>query len=229
MKKTNPPIYQAMLELPLIKGVSLTRITEIVGRYRLNFIKYQPGDVIVHAGTPCSELRFVLSGAARLSVSDPDGDISIEQTLTAPDVIAPDRLFGRTTVYPCTAKAISTTGIMEIPKEEFRKMLASDSVILYNYLNALSSASQRVPQWLSARTIGSPAQKIAYYVSTMSQPGSTDITVKSSTSDLHTLFGISLSAWRNAMDRLQAAGLVTDISATGFRVPSRAPLAAMLM
>ncbi|MDE6535957.1 MAG: Crp/Fnr family transcriptional regulator [Muribaculaceae bacterium] len=228
MKKHDSPIYRTILDLPLIKGASSTRLTEIAGKYKLHFLKFQPGQTIVSAGTPCEELKFVLSGAVRLTSTDPDGMMTVSQTLTAPQVIAPDHLFGRLTQYPATVQAVDTTGIMEISKEEYRRMLSADTVFLFNYLNSVCTTSQRGPRWLTALTSGNPTQRIAYWISSLTQQGSTDIEIRSDKTDLHTIFGISAAVWRTATSHLSAAGIITDLTPRSMCVPSRAPLAALL-
>ncbi|MDE6427691.1 MAG: Crp/Fnr family transcriptional regulator [Muribaculaceae bacterium] len=228
MKKHDSPIYRTILDLPLIKGASSARLTEIAGKYKLHFLKFQPGQTIVTAGTPCDELKFVLTGVVRLTITDPDGLLTVSQTLTAPQVIAPDHLFGRLTQYPATVQAVETTGIMEISKEEYRRMLSSDTVFLFNYLNSVCTTSQRGPRWLTALTSGSPIQRIAYWISSLTQQGSTNIEIRAEKTDLHTVFGIPAPAWRSATNHLSSAGLIKDVTPHSFHVPSRAPLAALL-
>lgn len=228
MKKHDSPIYRTILDLPLIKGASTTRLTEIAGKYKLNFLKFQPGQTIVTAGTPCEELKFVLSGAVRLTNSDPDGLLTVSQTLTAPQVIAPDHLFGRLTQYPATVQAVQTTGIMEISKEEYRRMLAADTVFLFNYLNSICTTSQRGPRWLAALTAGNATQRIAYWISSLTQQGSTDIQITSSKTDLHTIFGIPAPAWRTATATLAAANLISLPTPRTLLAPARTPLASLL-
>lgn len=228
MKTTDSPIYQTILDLPLIKGVSVARLTEIAGRYKLNFVKYAPGDVLITAGDSCECLKFILSGSVRMTISDSESLLVVEQTLTAPQVIAPDYLFGRLTEYPCTVVAEGSVGIMEISKEEYRKMLASDSVFLFNYLNAICSRSQRGVRGLIALLSGSTTERIAYWVNTLTQLGSTGIRVSSSRSDLNSLLGIPAASWRAAMEKLQSSGIITDVTPRGFSVVSRAALVALL-
>ncbi|MDE6145007.1 MAG: Crp/Fnr family transcriptional regulator [Muribaculaceae bacterium] len=228
MQQQESPIYQTILDLPLIKGVSAARLTEIAGRYKLNFKKYAPGSVIINVGDRCECLKFVLSGSVSMAIADADETLVIQQTLTAPQVIAPDYLFGRLTEYPCSVKAESSVGIMEISKEEYRKMLASDSVFLFNYLNAVCSRSQRGVRGLLALISGSAVERIAYWISTLTQFGATDIRVTSERADLNTLLGISASAWRGAMERMRSAGIIVDVTPRSFSVTSRAALAALL-
>ncbi len=224
MKKTDSPIYQTILDLPLIKGVSASRLTEIAGRYKLNFVKYAPGDILITEGEQCESIKFILSGSVLTRITAPDGAICVEQTLTAPQVIAPDYLFGRITEYPGNAEAMTAVGIMEISKEEYRKMLASDSIFLFNYLNAVCARSQRGARGLIALASAGAIERIAYWVICLTQVGSTDIRISSATTDLHSIIGIPLPSWRTAMKRLTESGIITEDSPRCFTVNSRTAL-----
>lgn len=221
-------IFDSLLQLPLIKGVSRVRLQEIAGRMKLHFVKVRKGGEIAAPGQQCVDLKFLLSGSVRLILTDGDGDFEVAQTLSAPQVIAPDSLFGLNTTYPCRVEALTDTGIMEISKEDYRRMLAMDPVFLFNYLNTTCSSSQRSQRGLLSIVAGSAAERLAYWVITLTQPGSTDISLSSSSRDLHTLLGISASAMRSATDKMAAAGIIDHVSARALHVSSRSALAAIL-
>lgn len=42
-------MYENLMTLPLFKGVSYARLSEIVGNTRLAFLKYLPGEAILEA------------------------------------------------------------------------------------------------------------------------------------------------------------------------------------
>ena len=221
MKQTDSPIYQTILDLPLIKGVSATRLTEIAGRYKLNFVKYSPGDTIIHNGEQCESIKFILSGSVRTKICATDNALCVEQTLIAPQVIAPDYLFGRITAYPGTAQAQTTVGIMEISKEEYRKMLASDSIFLFNYLNAVCARAQRGVRGLIALASSGSVERIAYWVVSLTQLGATEIRLSSATAALNDIIGIPLPSWRAAMKQLTDSGIIAEESPQSFTVNSR--------
>ncbi len=124
-------MYDILLELPLFKGASYNRISEIVGKAKFHFLKYLPNEKIIEAGEPCTHLKFVISGSVRVIAANPDGRFKVSQTLVAPDVIAPDFLFGRATRYPVTAIANETAGLVQIGKQDFIDILNSDPVFLH--------------------------------------------------------------------------------------------------
>ena len=51
-------------------------------------------------GDACTHIKFVVSGKVRVEMPCAHLRVTIEQTLTTPNVLAPEYLFGRETVYP---------------------------------------------------------------------------------------------------------------------------------
>lgn len=233
MKDTNNQqcdggMFASIASLPLLKGVSLQRISDIVGGMKLHFFRASAGETFVHAGDACQSLIFVLSGSVRLEVAHgTDGStFTVGQTLSAPQVIAPDNLFGLFTAYPCGVTALEPVGLMEITKEDYRRMLTLDPVFLFNYLNTVCAASQRSQSGLLAIAGGSAQERIAYWVSTLSQPGATDIEIRSTHREIHHLMGMSSAALRTAVEKL--APMLELPDACTLRAPSRAPLRSLL-
>ncbi len=130
-------IYSLLQQLPIMRGATIARLREVAGRLRLNFRKAQPGEAVVSAGSHAEALVCTLSGRTETVRSGK------AQALEGPQMLFPEALFGLDTRYPQTVTATTEVSILEIPKDDFRKMLAMDSVFLYNYLNAVCTRAQR--------------------------------------------------------------------------------------
>ncbi|MDE6509434.1 MAG: Crp/Fnr family transcriptional regulator, partial [Muribaculaceae bacterium] len=65
-KDNEGSIFTILRELPLIKGVSQTRLQQVAGHVPLHFIKYADGDEIAVAGQECTHLKFIVSGSVRV-------------------------------------------------------------------------------------------------------------------------------------------------------------------
>ena len=131
-------IYSLLQQLPIMRGASVARIREVAGRLRLNFRKAFPGDAVITAGSQAEALVCTLSGSAEIS-----GHGAKAAVLEGPQMLFPEALFGLDTRFPQTVTATTEVSILEISKDDFRKMLAMDSVFLYNYLNAVCTRAQR--------------------------------------------------------------------------------------
>ena len=93
-------MYEILMGLPLFKGVSHEKISELVGMAKFHFLKYLPNEIILNAGDQCTHIKFIISGKARLTIANSDDRFKVSQTLEAPNVIAPEFLFGRAPFYP---------------------------------------------------------------------------------------------------------------------------------
>jgi len=220
-------MYEILMELPLFKGIGFEKMSEAIGNNKFHFLKFLDGETIVSAGDPCTHIRFIISGAARLTTVNSDSRMRISQTLNAPEVIAPDSLFGRFTTYPATAVAIDKTSILQLSKNDYLNILNSDNVFLINFLNTLSVNAQKSVIGVLALTNGSLEERIAFWIIALTQRGSTDITLQCKQRDFYSMFGVQRSSFMNTLDSMKARGLL-DYDQREIRIHSRPALIDLL-
>lgn len=221
-------MYESLMALPLFKGISYKRVTEMVGNTKLAFMKYLDGERIFEAGMKCERIKLLLSGRVRLTMSGGSKRVSVEQTLTSPAILQPDYLFGRNTNYVVSATAIDTVSIIEIEKSAILQLLRDDEVILFNFLNILSTDAQKSTDGMMAVISGSIEERIAFWLISMTQMGSDDIVLKARARDLYTVFGVARSSFIAALDNLVDQGIITYTS-NEIRVVSRKMLRSLLL
>lgn len=220
-------MFDILMGLPLFRGVSHERMSKTVGDTKLHFLKYLPGETIFQAGQMCSSVAFIISGTVRIHITNPDGRFSVSQSLMAQDVIAPDFLFGKITNYPGDVSAVDTVSMLLISKTDYIKILHSDNVFLFNYLNLLSMNAQKAVEGILAVSTGDIAERIAFWISALTQPRSFDIRLECKQRDLVGLFGVQRSAMRAALDELKDKGII-DFSLYGIDVKDRRALLGLL-
>ena len=201
-------MFEILMELPLFRGVSRERIARTAGEAKFNFLKYPEGETIVSAGTPCRHITFVISGSVRSTIVNANGRFSVAQTLKAPAVISPDFLFGRATEFPGTVTALEPTGILQISKADYMKILYSDEVFMFNFLNTLSVNAQKSIKGIMSLTNGGIDERIAFWIIALTQPGSTDICLSCRRRDLCSLFGVQRSVFDAALEKMRDDGLI---------------------
>lgn len=221
-------MYETILSLPLFSGVSYNKISEIVGGTKFHFLKYSPGNDIATAGEQCTHVKFLISGKVRMTIENADQRFRITQTIIAPDVLAPDFLFGRATVYPGTITAIDNVGILQIEKNDYIEILHSDPVFLYNFLNMLSRSAQKSVDGVLAVTTGSLEQRVAFWIVALTQPGSTDIRLECRHRDLYSLFGVQRSIFMSTLNSMKERGIL-DYATNRIDVLSRPALVDLLL
>lgn len=201
-------IYDLLLSLPLMQGVSKTKILEVVGKTKFHFLKYFPGEIISEAGDPCKHVRFLISGSVRSSVTNPEMKFKVSQTLTAPAMLSPEYLFGLHPFTPARVVAKDPTGILQIDKNDYLKMLNSDPAFLFNFLNVLSTSAQRSVEGLLALTSGNLEERIAYWIASLSQAEGSDIVLSCSHRDLYSIFGVQRSSLLSTLDSMKERGII---------------------
>lgn len=195
-------MYEQLMQLPLFQGVSADSITLLVEKLPFHFLKYRNGEQILAAGDACTHIRFIVSGKVRLETPCAHLKVSLSQTLSTPNVLAPEYLFGRETVYPYAAFADGPCGILQLRKSDYIKMINSDKVFLFNILNYLSSGSQRgMASALSIRD-GSVAERLAILVDMLIAPGAADISLRYKQKDLCTLLSTQRTTLVSSLDKL---------------------------
>ena len=202
-------MFDLLMELPLFRGVSHDTMKNIVGMAKFHFLKYLPGETVVEAGSPCTHIKFIISGSVRSKIVNPDSRFKVSQTLVAPDIISADYLFGRATDYPCTVTAIEPTGILQIAKNDYIKILKSDEVFMFNYLNLLSMNAQKSVSGVLALTTGSIEERIAFWIVALTQPSGRDISLECRQRDLYSFFGVQRGSFIATLDNMKKLGLLT--------------------
>ncbi|MDE6277882.1 MAG: Crp/Fnr family transcriptional regulator [Muribaculaceae bacterium] len=221
-------MFELLMELPLFQGVSHDSMAAIVGAAKFHFMKFPQDETILRAGDPCSHITFVISGKVRSTVVNTAGSFAVSQTLTAPAVLAPDFLFGRVTTYPATVVALEPVSILQISKLDYINILYSDKVFLFNYLNLLSVNAQKAQVGILSLTKGDVDERIAFWITALTQKGGSDITLTCRSRDLCSLFNTPRSIFIAALDDMKQRGLL-DYTNTELSIHSRESMLNLLL
>ncbi|MDE6582462.1 MAG: Crp/Fnr family transcriptional regulator [Duncaniella sp.] len=221
-------MFETLMNLPLFNGVSYNRLSEIVGNTRLSFLKYLQGETLIYPDDPCNSLKFIISGKVKMTVSTHDERFSVTSTLDAPSVLMPEYLFGRSTVYPCRVVAAETVSVMQISKSDFTRLLSTDEVFMFNYLNHISSSAQKSVEGVLALTSGSLEERIAFWIIALTQRDSKDIVLSCRQRDFCAVFGVPRSSLVAALDHLKELGYI-EYTPVSIKVRSRREMASLLV
>lgn len=213
-------MYEILMGLPLFKGVSHEKISEIVEKAKFHFLKYTEGSVMINANDPCTHIKFVISGSVRSTIANSDGRFKVSQTLKAPSVIAPEFLFGKAPFYPNTVVALEPTGLLQISKNDYMKILNTNEIFMYNFLNTLSMNAQKAVEGILSITSGSLEERIAFWIISLTQRGGEDISLTCRARDLYALFGVQRTSFIATLDGMKQRGII-DYDTQEIRINSR--------
>ncbi len=216
-------MYEILMGLPLFQGVSHAKISELIEKIKFHFLKYLNNEQIINVNDPCKNLRFLISGKLQLEIANQNRRIRVIETISAPNVIGVEYMFGRNTLYPYKASAAPEAGILQIEKTDYLKMLRTDTVFLFNMLNYLSRNSQTPMEAVLSLTSGSIAERFAFWVTSLTYKDATDILISSKQKDMYTMLGVQRSSFMNTLEELQDKG-VLEYSTNEIRIKDRGKL-----
>lgn len=136
---------EALLKnMPLFMGLSRTDFEEAVKMTHYNRKHYKKGAIITSEGTPCESLFFVSEGWVRIATESDNHAYRIEETMQAPVIIEPDKLFGMTTSFHSTYIAHTTCEVMEMSKDEIMNLMEHYLIVRLNLLNIICRKTQHL-------------------------------------------------------------------------------------
>ena len=135
--------YDKLVALPLFQGMTNNELMQIIGQTKFSFNRFAADKTIRNEGEPCQSMAFLFDGTARMISSADDHGYSVEETLFAPFILQPERLFGLTQRYTHKFVAATSCDIMELDKNDIMRL--SDEFIIFriNLMNVLSTVSQK--------------------------------------------------------------------------------------
>ena len=137
-----------MVELPLFQGMSKTDMNKVLAHTRLGFENYSNGKTIVEEGDECNFLYFLLRGKVTVISKAYDNSYRIVETLTSPNILQPECLFGFTQRFTKSFVANGTCQMVRISKREIVGLSDEYQIFRINILNIISTQSQRVSRLL---------------------------------------------------------------------------------
>lgn len=169
------------MDFPLFQGASSKDIARFFGHFPVNFVTYPEGETVVGEGEPCSELLYVLSGAAMSTHRLRAVGIAVSETLGHGTVIGADNIFGLSQSHQATVTAVQRTGVMTFSKASFLEMMRRNQVYQFNYLNHLAATAQRLRTECGLITaqgvLGAVARAVAGVTGPMSENVTLDVSI----------------------------------------------------
>ncbi len=155
---------EKLLELPLFQGMSKTDMNKVIAHTRLGFENYSNGRTIIEEGTVCDSLYFLLRGNITAISKAYDNSYCIKETLSAPDILQPECLFGFTQRYTKSFVANGSCQMVRISKREIVALSDEYQIFRINILNIISTQSQRVSRQLWRTPPKDIRHKIIHFV-----------------------------------------------------------------
>lgn len=157
-------MYEKIMMIPIFTGLSHDQISNILEKTSISFSQYQEGEYICKNDDPVNTLICILDG--EISVEHRIGNNNsfyIEEIIDKPISINSTRLFGIERTSATSVKALRKTGVMAFEKKDFFKLLLSNEIIEFNFLNSLSYRSQTAESIFKLY----PTHSIQYFINSL--------------------------------------------------------------
>ena len=156
-------------------------------------------------------------------MSNISSSLTISELRTSGTVLSPEYLFGIETKYPFRAIAVGPVSVMQFRKDEYLKLLQSNTIYMLNYLNYLSLHSQRPIQALRLIKDGSFKEVLAQWLLAMTGNESVNIRIIGKLEDVSKATNIEMSKLKESLTELQKKGIL-DYDNCLIRIHSRRDL-----
>lgn len=157
-------MFNTLLKLPLFQGLSQEDFTHILGKIKLHFIKYKPGETIVQADAQCKELIFLLNGEVYCETCSKNQLFTYTEILDTPSLIEPEAMFGMYPNFKASYIAKTDVSIMSIDKMLVLKELLRYNVFRLNYVNSISNRAQAIHGKLWNSPASGTRNKVIHFI-----------------------------------------------------------------
>ena len=139
-------LYDQILSLPMFQGLSREDLDNIVTHTKFDFSKVEPGLDIVRENTPCTHLRFLLSGTVVIHSRAVDNSYSVDEDVQAPAMFGLERLFGLTQYHGQSITALTQCSLLNLRKDEIMTLADGHLIFRMNLFNRLATDTQKYSQ-----------------------------------------------------------------------------------
>jgi len=201
----NPDILS---QSPIFRGISPEELSELFSQIHYQVRTYQKNDLITESGEICDRLLIIQRGNVKAEMNDYSGKTIKIEDIEAPRPLATAFLFGKENRFPVTVSANTEVEIVSIPKLEFVKLIQVSSLILNNYLNAISTRAQFLSQKLKFLSFKTIKQKIAHYLLEQAGDRLQTVEIKQSQEQLAEMFGVTRPSLARTLGEMNQEGLI---------------------
>lgn len=137
-------LYDKLLNLPLLQGLSYDDLSDVVAHSKFNFIKRGRDETIVAEGAPASHLIFVLRGSVMVSHRAADGSYSVMEELHGPLMLGLDRLFGFEQTHSGEIRSLTNCSLLMLSKPDVLQLADKYFIVRINIMNRLATNAQKL-------------------------------------------------------------------------------------
>lgn len=125
---------------------------------------FRKGDIVVMQDSPCRSLMLLCQGSLSARMTNSEGKEVTIEILHAPEILAPAFLYASENKFPVTLQAEEDIKIWSLSKDEFLRMMETDTRVLRNFLRNISDRSLFLSRKLNEFALQSLSTRIIGYL-----------------------------------------------------------------
>ncbi|MBQ0143202.1 MAG: Crp/Fnr family transcriptional regulator [Prevotellaceae bacterium] len=129
-------MIENMLRFPLFQGLSLDDFSKIIPTLKLDFERFDDGNIIVSQGETCKNIIYIIDGEYDIEMQSKSPRMTfIEHCNRTPYIIEPYNIFTVKRSYERTYRFTSKGETFSINKETFISRILTHPIVKSNFIN----------------------------------------------------------------------------------------------
>jgi len=199
---------EAVHKAPLFAGLFPEELARLLAHARVRQLKSH--EAIFAEGDKAEAFYFVVSGTVRLYRLSPKGDEKVIEILMAGSTFAEAVVFlgGH---YPVYAAALSDTKLVEIPTNDFVRVLKANGAMALRMLASISIRLHQLINDVQALTLETAGQRVAGYILELCPVGvqSADVHMAVHKNVIASRLGVKAETFSRVLATLRDLGLIS--------------------
>lgn len=153
-----------IMEFPLFAGADKAILNNFLLNAPHKISSFRKGDIVVMQDSPCRSLMLLCQGSLSARMTNSEGKEVTIEILHAPEILAPAFLYASENKFPVTLQAEEDIKIWSLSKDEFLRMMETDTSVLRNFLRNISDRSLFLSRKLNEFALQSLSTRIIGYL-----------------------------------------------------------------
>lgn len=200
--------YTILTKAPLFRGLSHHEIESSLRNILFRKRLFKSGMLIAQSGEQVENFQMVLAGKVKGEMVDIAGRVIKIEEIPAAGAIAPAFMFGSRNRFPVNVITVTDSEILSVPKQEFLKLLTSDSRLLINFLDMISNRSQFLSDKIKFLNFKTIRGKLSQFI--LQKAGeSAKINLGMTQNELADYFGVTRPSVARVLGALEEEGYIS--------------------
>lgn len=203
-------MFQLLSNSPFFRGVPASELEQTFSRISYSVKSFSKGQTIAQRDEEIKSLCIVVEGAVKGEMVDFTGKILKVEEIQAPQPLAHAVMFSSANKFPVDVVALVDCKILFIPKADVLRLLQSNTIILNNFLNAVSNRAHFLTNKLWLMSFKTIKEKVANYLLSIAKSETkTTIILPKTHQELAEFFGVTRPSLARVFAEMEAEGIIT--------------------